>query len=325
MSISPEFGEILRAGRPQFNARVAEARHRYRGFSTEALSVFLQECVDPVIVSMGVTRRDAFASSAFDIALDLVGRELTGAHARGRLLKTLWQATFPALTSAMADRPALLVSGLCNALLNIEAMPAARPEQWLQLLRTYGSSLSDPDNLLQLGVLAAWRAGAAHFRLPALRAAAGLPHIGCALLDLPPESDVSGQLILAEQNPWQIARPDSALQVGAFTGLGGQFAEPPEVRATLEGFIVKSSDRYFLLVADCFGAVLLPATQAEFDGASHAATEGRSPKLSANTLIYANSSVVIPLPTDGLELAWNEYTAAVTSPYSFAISVVPLP
>ena len=270
------------------------------------------------------TNRGAFASSAFDIALDLVGRELTGSHPRGKLLAALWHDTLPTLTSAMADRPALLISALCNALLNLEALPAARPNQWLELLRKYGSSLTAPDDLLQLGVLVAWRAGAAHFRLPALRAAARLPYIGCKLLDLAPERDAQEQLRLAEQNPWLIARPDKALEVGAFTGLGGQFAEPPEVRATHDGFIVKSNDRYFQLVADGFGAVLLPATQAEFDSAGQETTEGKSPRLSANTLSYANSSVVIPLPADGLALAWNGYTAALTSPYSFSISIVPL-
>ncbi|MCT7358054.1 MAG: hypothetical protein COB09_09885 [Thalassobium sp.] len=324
MSISTEFAELLRAGRPQFNARVAEAHHRYRGFNTDEFTLFLQECVDPMIVNIDAANRGAFASSAFDIALDLVGRELTGAHPRGKLLTALWQDTLPTLTSAMADRPSLLISALCNALLNLEALPAARPNQWLELLRKYGGSLTAPDDLLQLGVLAAWRAGAAHFRLPALQAAARLPHIGCTLLDLTPESDMQEQLRLAEQNPWLIARSDKALEVGAFTGLGGQFAEPPEVRATHDGFIVKSSDRCFQLIADGFGAVLLPATQAEFDSAGHAAREGRPPKLSANTLIYANSSVVIPLPADGLQLTWNAYTAALTSPYSFSISIVPL-
>lgn len=324
MSISAEFAQLLRAGRPQFNARVAEAHHRYRGFNTDVFSQFLQECVDPVIVCMDAENRGAFASSAFDIALDIVGRELAGVHPRGKLLAAFWQDTLPTLTSTMADRPALLISALCNALFNLEALPAARPNQWLELLRKYGNSLTAPDDLLQLGVLAAWRAGAAHFRLPALQAATRLPHIACALLDLAPESDMQEQLRMAEHNPWLIARSGKALEIGAFTGLGGQFAEPPEVRATHDGFMVKSGDRCFQLIADGFGAVLLPAPQAEFDSAAYAATEGRSPRLSANTLICANSSVVIPLPAEGLQLAWNAYTAALTSPYSFSISIVPL-
>ena len=323
MSVSAEFAELLRAGRPQFNGRVAEARHRYPGFNTETLSHFLQDCVDQVIVKLDAAQRGSVASAAFDIALDLVGRELVGAHARGTLIASLWQETLPALTIPLASRPAPLLSALCNALLNLEALPAARPRQWLQLLREHGGSVHDADALLQLGVLAAWRAGAAHFRLPALCAAAQLPEISRALLGLPQSQDLAALLRVIEQNPWLLTTPGSSVDIGAFTGFGGQFAEPPQVRANSDGFFVKSSDRYFLLIADCYGSVLLPASQGEFDGAGNAASDGKAPRLNGNKLVGANSSIDITLPAAGLQLAWNAHSAAVTSPYSYSISVAP--
>ena len=325
MTVSTEFAELLRAGRPQFNTRVAEARHRYPGFNTDTLSHFLQDCVDPLIGRIDPVQRGAVCSAAFDIALDLVGRELAGGHARGALIQTLWQEALPALVNPIASRPAPVLSAFCNALLNLEALPAARPVQWIQLLRLHGATLADPDALLQLGVLAAWRAGAAHFRLAALRAAAKLPDIARAVLELPLGQDVSALLRVLEQNPWLLAPAGRHIEVGGFTGFGGHFTEPPQIRSSADGFHVKSGDRYFLLIADCFGAVFLPASQEEFNGASPNGDKSpdKTPRLQGSTLIGARANIELNLPAAGLQLAWNSHSAAVSSPYSFSICVAP--
>lgn len=322
MSVSAEFAGLLRAGRPQFNARVATARHCYPGFNTDTLGHFLQDCVDPLILRVDPAQRGAVCSAAFDVALDLVGRELAGGHARGALIQTLWQETLPALAGPLANRPGPTLSALCNALLNLEVLPAARPAQWLQLLREQGARLTDADALLQFGVLAAWRAGAAHFRMAALTAAAQLPDAARAVLDLPTGQDLPALLRVLEQNPWLLAPAGSHIEVGAFTGFGGHFAEPPQVRASADGFLVKSGERCFLLIADCFGAVLMPASQEEFDGAG-VQSSSKAPRLQGSTLIGASTQIELNLPAGGLQLAWNNYSAAVTSPHSFSICVAP--
>jgi hypothetical protein len=115
--------------------------------------------------------------------------------------------------------------------------------------------------------------------------------------------------------------------VGAFSGFGGVFAVPPEVRVNEEGFIVKSGERYNLLIADAFGAVLLPASEEEFSAATKSlpgnSAPAHHPQLQGNQLMRAGKALRLDVPERGLALAFNEHSIALYSPYSFAITLVP--
>lgn len=74
--------------------------------------------------------------------------------------------------------------------------------------------------------------------------------------------------------------------------------------------MVASSDRHYLLLADIHGAVLLPATQTQFDAAMH--EPAPVPRLHAVALAWPE--------TVG---ACNRHTLAVTSPYSHVIALFP--
>jgi len=204
MSVSPEFAELLRAGRPEFNHRIAEARQRYPGFNTEFLSDFLQTCVDPLVVQAEQEHRGQLVTAAFDIAIDIVGRELNASHTHGELIQRLWVECLPVFHTSLAHEPDKLLGALSNALLNLSAQPAVRCEQWLELLRTHAANLKTSEEIIEFGALAAWRSGAAQFRPTALRIAAKYPTLAATVLDLPDGG--SGKLTAALQqldtNPW---------------------------------------------------------------------------------------------------------------------------
>ena len=108
MTISPLLAKILRAGRPQFNARVAEARHRYPAFKTEDFTDFIIKGVDPLVQAVDKAASDycsSVAVSAYDIALNLIGRDLAGPHIHNQRMNSLWQDIFPALALRVADNP----------------------------------------------------------------------------------------------------------------------------------------------------------------------------------------------------------------------------
>lgn len=325
MTISRELAEWLRLGRQDFNRRVSEAHHRFPGFDSEQFSQFMRQNVSPLLSEVAAERRGNFVSAAFDMGLELVGRELCGAHARGALLDQFWRDVLPVLAPLLPHQPAPLLNALCNALLNVHAQ-GARADQWLQLLREHGPQVP-ASALVDFGVLAAWRAGAAQYRAAALRVAPTIPTVARALLGLPEDRELVALLQLLEKDPWLLApAPMNATlrDIGAFTGFGGHFAQPPVVRACAEGFVIESGDRYFLLLADCFGEILLPASRAEFCAAADfQVAVDQPPRLEASRLIGARGQADIDFCPEGLQLVWNAHTAALFSPYSFSFCVVP--
>lgn len=115
----------------------------------------------------------------------------------------------------------------------------------------------------------------------------------------------------------------AAREVGAFTGLGGDFPVPPEVHACLGGFLIRSGERYFLLVADAYGAVLHTATPDEFEDAAQCAFP-LGFKIIGASLMAGQRRIELDLPASGLAACCNDATVAVTSPFTHAIRLLPL-
>lgn len=336
MTISPALEKILRSGRPQFNARVAESKHRYPSFNTENFADFLIKSIDPLLQSVDKVAPDyssKVVTAAFDIALNLVGRDLAGPHTSNLRMNRLWQDIFPSISLHLATNPHLVLGALSNALINIETMLGARPDQWLVMMQKFAQRAETAQHLLNIGVLAAWCCGAAHFRKAALQAATTLPEaVVLNLLGVDKKNSLNVLLQKLETNPWwllQLQSTDEQLikkEVGAFSGFGGHFSVPPQVRVNDDGFVVKSGDRYNILIADAYGAIFLPSSETEFNAASQFLSNNKkstSPVLQGSFMTSGNHSLELTLPPSGLEMAFNEHTIALTSPYSFAITLVP--
>jgi hypothetical protein len=336
MTTSPVLAKILRAGRPQFNARVAEAKHRYPVFNAEDFTDFLINSVDPLVQAVGKATPDYCSSvvvAAYDIALNLVGRDLAGPHIHNQRMNRLWQDIFPALALRIADNPQLVLGALSNALVNIETLSGARPDQWLMTMQKFAPQAESCQDLLNIGVLAAWCCGAAHFRRAALRAATTLPEaLVLDALDVDKKISLGVLLQNLEDNPWWLLQLQTAdeqpiqKEVGAFSGFGGYFSMPPQVRVNGDGFVVQSGDRCNILIADAYGAVFLPASVEEFNAASKFLNNNQKsvpPVLQGSRVTSGGKVIELNFPPNELELACNEHTIALTSPYSFAITLVP--
>jgi hypothetical protein len=109
--------------------------------------------------------------------------------------------------------------------------------------------------------------------------------------------------------------------VGSFTGFGGQFAMPPEIRAAGEVFFVKSGDRHFLLIADAYGAVLQPAGADEFEHA-YAVQPRCDHALRGGMLVVGSRRIDLNVPEPGLTVCATAATIAIASPYTHAIRLL---
>lgn len=329
MPVSATFARILAAGRPQFNSRVAEAKRLYPGFDSDAFAGFLVECVDPVITAVSDLSPDLAAPvalSAYDVALTLCSQGLVGPKARNSLVSRVWVELLPRLARPIAESPVKALGALSNAAVYLESNPGLRGGEWLGSMAFLASKVDTAAHLLALGKVLAWRSGAAHFRTGALLAADTLPEES-ALAAVGATSGSSWEATREKfaANPWWVPEGElpAGREVGDFVGFGGSFRQPPEVRASESGFWVKSGDRFSLLVADAWGAILLPATAEEFASPTPPA-EGPLPICRGKQLVFPHRSVTLNLPAEGLAVVCNRHTAAVTSLYSHSISLFPL-
>ena len=321
--ISPAFAAILAGGRAQFNARAAEARRRFPSLDMAAFGAFLRDGVDPLVAAVAAAapeRAGGATLAAYDMALELVGHGLAGPAAKNPFLNTVWRELAPQLSTLLATAPVDVLGMLSNAAIHLGGVAGARPAQWQRELAALAVQIATVAQLRAVGQVLAWRAGVAHFRQGALAAADTLPRaLALAAFGEPGAQwpQVHAQLVA---NPWR-GNADGR-EFGSFTGLGGGFGTPPQVRATKDGFVVRSTERHYLLVADAYGAVLHSATAQEFDQAQTGAPA--SVRLDGATLHIGARRIELDVPAGDIAIAANAHTLAITSPWTHAIRLLPL-
>lgn len=321
--ISPAFAAILAGGRAQFNARAAEARRRFPSLDMAAFGAFLHDGVDPLVAAVSSAapeRAGGAALAAYDMALELVGHGLAGPAAKNPFLNTVWRELAPQFAPLLATAPVDVLGMLSNAAVHIASVAGARPAQWQRELNALAAQIATLAQLRAVGQVLAWRAGVAHFRQGALAAADTLPPaLALAAFDEPGAQwpQVHAQL---QGNPWR--GNAEGREFGSFTGLGGDFGTPPQVRASADGFVVRSAERHYLLVADAFGAVLHSATAQEFEQAQTGMPA--SVRLDGATVHVGARRIELDMPAGDIAIAANAHTVAVTSPWTHAIRLLPL-
>ncbi|MDN2697599.1 hypothetical protein O0882_14845 [Janthinobacterium sp. SUN073] len=321
--ISPVFASILASGRAQFNARAAEARRRFPSLDMAAFGAFLLDGVDPLVVAVAADAPERVGGAtlaAYDMALELVGHGLAGPAAKNPFVNTVWRELAPQFSPLLATAPVEVLGMLSNAALHLASVAGARPAQWQRELAALAAQIATLAQLRAVGQVLAWRAGVAHFRQGALAAADTLPPaLALAAFGEPGAHwpQVHAQLMA---NPWR-GNADGR-EFGSFSGLGGDFGTPPQVCATNDGFVVRSGERHYLLVADAYGAVLHGATAQEFEQATTGLPA--DVRLDGATVHIGARSIVLDLPAGDIALAANAHTLAITSPWTHAIRLLPL-
>ncbi|HEU0300171.1 MAG TPA: hypothetical protein VFR37_11970 [Longimicrobium sp.] len=332
-ALSPAFAAFLRNARGELNARFAEARQLRPDLDGDAFAAFLRGTVDPLVRAVDAAA-PAYAADAaragYELGLELVGQRLSGPAGREPGIEQGWREVGTAAAALVAAAPERVLAAIANALHQLAATPGARPAEWTAAMRTLAPRCADPDVLLTLGQVAAWRAGMAHLRAGALAAADALPPelalaaVGAAGGDW---AAVRGRLA---GDPWfDPAAPAEARGVrvvaraGAFRGFGGLFVEPPAVAAAGGHFLVRSGDDCWLLTADAFGATFHRAT-AEERADRRPASIPLGVTAQGTTLAVDGARLELPELGEIGGVAANGHTLALTSPFAHAVVLVAL-
>ncbi len=308
MTLSAVLVRELAAARPRFNALVATARRARSGYDVAALADAVATRLDPLAVAVEAVAPDrtaAVVGAGFALSVTLVDHALSGE--RRLLVDRVWREVAVPLAAVVAERPEPALAMLTNAALKLAATSGTRVDEWMMRMASL-APLVDADTLAATGQVVAWRAGMAHYRDGALAAADGLPE-ALALAAIGAEGSwAEVRAALAAERWWTPEGRAAGTRFGGFTGFGGPFAAPPEVRAATEGVFVRSGARTGLLVADAWGATLHPAGEHEFDAARPASHAPAGPP---------------GLPSDDLRAAITSDTIVFASPLSHFIEVQP--
>ncbi len=308
MTLSAVLVRELAAARPRFNALVAAARRARPGFDTAALADAVATRLDPLALAVEAIAPDrtaAVVDAGFTQTITLIDHLLS--VERGLLVDRVWRELAVALAKVVAERPEPVLAMLTNAALKLAATPGARVDEWLARMADLAPRI-DAGTLAAMGQVVAWRAGMAHYRDGALAAADQLPE-ATALAAIGAEGSwAENRAALGADRWWTPEGKATGTRFGGFTGFGGPFATPPEIRAGSQGVFVRSANRTGLLVADAWGATLHPASANEFDAAR--------PALPAPT-------IPLGLPADGLRAATTADTIVFASPRSHFVQVQP--
>ena len=323
MSVSAVLARELRAARGALNARVAAAGVQ-SGFDPAALSSFLRERLDPLaeaVEAAAPERTAAVVDAAFGMALTLTAQRLAGPGARSPVVDETWAELGAPYAMLIAEQPSAVLGALSNAALRIASTPGARVERWRELMVGLAPHATF-DTYRALGQVAAWRAGVAHYREGALRAADTLEDaVALAAVGAAGGAWPAVRAAFAANRWWSPGDGAAERRIGGFSGFGGPFSEPPEVAADAEGLLVRSGDRCHLLIVDGYGATLHPSTPQAFQAAVARPVE--RPRLRGSTVEAGDRTVEVDLPAEGLKAAANASTLAVASPFSHIVRLYP--
>lgn len=320
----------LRDRRDYFNARYESARHAAPRLNSDALFDFIRHAVAPLVSRVEAhtpERVPALVHAGFELGLSLVSSGIWPSSPKLALLRHLFNTTFCSLDQAIAAQPQTLLPKLTNAVLTT----GLNAELWLACMEGMAGVLMTPAQVLDAGIVCAWRCGLAHYRDAALLRLNLVPDAALLALFSPKHGDIEAlKAALHAQRWYRAGSPllsnEIAARVGAFVGLGGLFAAPPTVRSNGVDLYVVSANAQWLLIADGYGMSLHSAQPEELTAMGP--LNKRLPAALPKQLLWQNPKAASAMQ---IELSrWGEITSvavtadtyAITHARSFAITLI---
>jgi hypothetical protein len=269
--IHPLFAEALRADRESLNRRFSLRQRGGSRIDEAAFQEHLRTTVNDLVgrvASVQPERVRAVAGALFDVSLDLFAASLLGHETKHPFVSAAWREILPSATRLLARDPARIAGCLSNAVDYVAMQPGSRPMEWILCMRDLSPHCDSVRQWLDVGTMAAWRAGLVRFRAAALRLARQLPlELGTRGLGAADDTEPGWleRLDRLEADRWM--SPDSAplaatgqpLRIvrtcGGFRGFGGPCLRPPIVSTADGQMFVSDGDQAWQLLADVFGTL----------------------------------------------------------------------
>lgn len=319
---STPFHAALAARRDYFNALF---RREGRTVDPDAFMEHLSDVVAPLV--NGSAGADAelsreLSTALFRLSLRAHRQGLLGDEGKSSALELALRRTLPALLPSFPERPSDLALAICNAALRLERLETARAERWLHTMETLGPSCADLDALFALGLVLAWREGAAEYAVsartrfetlsPVVRRAA----LGVEVLPSDPARRFAPPV---EDGP--LGAPEVVARLGGFVGFQGVFRDPPLVVASEGRVFAFDSVCTSEVFADAFGATLRQVAEAPRT-VQPTVDEAAVTLSDAGVLRVGATEATLPWLAHASSHAHVDGLTAVTLPHSHFVFVV---
>ncbi len=328
----------LESGRAGFNDRLATARRSVPGFDAERFARRFALTARPAVDAVAAVAPDRVphvTGVLFEVQIAMAERGSLGPTA-GSLVDQAWTDVLPTAAPLVARSPDQIVRALTHAISNVALVSTARPREWIAHMRVAGPACATTEEWLACGLVAAWLAGAAHFRRSALVALSTLSADAArAVLNLPLSGsplDLRNLVATLDADPWRL--PTQAVSpatgrtlelvatVGGFRGFGGPFMVPPDVAVSDGRFVVFDGRGTWHLFADACGATFVRTDSANLDGESGAREgAGVGP---GGRVVFRDHERTFPMLADVSSLAATATTLVVAVPRSHDVFVIAL-
>lgn len=315
------FHAALAARRDYLNAVF---RQDGRRVDPDAFLHHLGSVVGPLVDRLAGTsaeQAEELTVALYRVSLRAHRQGLLGGDTPSRAVQRAFGSTLPVLLPVFPERARDLSLGVCNAALRLERLSAPRAERWLGAMESLGPSCADVDALFALGLVLAWREGAAEFRAAARDRFHELsPVLRRATLGVEALGPDSERRFAAPLDTGPLGAPEVVARVGGFVGFGGIFRDPPLVVAAEGRLFAFDSQATVEVFADAFGATLRPVAETpgdQADAAHSPVTLGEK-----GDVAMGGAAARLPLLAGASSHAYADGALVVTVPESHFVFVV---
>jgi hypothetical protein len=338
VAINPAFAAMLESERDSLNQRFALRQRAGAKIDGPAFEHHLRTTVNELVSGVAQLlpeRSRAVTNALFDISLDLFSAGLLGTTVKHSHVNRAWREVLPRVALLLARDPRRVAGCLSNAVDHLASFPAARPDEWIEIMGDLSPHCESVPNWLDAGKIVAWRAGLVQYREAALRLAKQLPwQLATRCVGTPTEtteSDWHSRLDRLESDRWfspsahELTNGKPALSVvrtiGGFRGFGGPCQALPRVTASNGALFVSDGLSHWELRADVFGT-LWHRIPTPVPRPSSAPMQQNIAIDSRGHVVWGEAKHQFPELADANSYASDGQTLAVTLPTSFHVFLV---
>lgn len=333
-AISAACQRLLEEQRGALNARFQQSRALGVRVSPAVWLAHLQTGILPLVDAVHAVmpeRAGLALRELYDVSLELrqCGAWNESADVASQGLQRLWQQVLPLVPRLIAHDPRGIAGSLSNAVLTLARLGKVEVRRWLERMERSASSTESGEQLLQVGLVAAWTAGLAEYRLPALQLAEKLPaELQRLLFDTGPETNAAELARILQRwstHPWYnwsaTTVDHSSIQLrqvcGSFRGFGGKFLYPPRVFIRDQQLLVTDRQTVWRLIGDVFGHTF---KRSDAPAPKRFTTVTAAGKIDVRGLIrWEENEAHYPALANSNSQACDGQTLAVTLPDSFHV------
>ncbi len=259
----PELITELKDKSALYNQWYNESEMKYGSLPSHVIAVWMIEVVEPIVKSaveqnVAPEKIHEIVKALYQESLKLIG---SGQAVRYKdEYKKAWLLMVK-MPNLLVKFPVKTISLLNDVLSNFHLYAPEKIREWCKLIETSTADIKTIEDFKITGRIYAWKCGLAHLRT---RLKKDYHSLSENLQEAVANTiNYSGNTVEIFENPWTNNNTKFEGVQGGFKGAAGFFEHPPKL-AEIEGNIfVTDSKSNYVLFADQFGKVLLPANSVD--------------------------------------------------------------